>query len=362
MLESLALHGFRNLKPLQWSIDEGSHLLLGGNGAGKTSLLEAVYVVATTRSFRTSQLRDCLQKTALPDATPAFSISASVRGSKRARLDLSLAADGKLRRELDGSSVALPEYLQPLPVVVWSAEEAKILTGSPDQRRRMLDRGLVASDLARLRIVSTYRRCLQQKRELLKRGQSGLREWNHLLAAAAWELALARSEYASLLEEALTESIAQAGLLFPPISLRYRPSPKEALEGAERIEERLSEATEEERRRRRPVLGPHRDQLDLLWDGTDISEIGSAGEKKALGLLLLSAQAAVLERAQRPPIVLADDLDAELDLERLARVWRPLSRFGQVLASTNRTEVSEALEVTRTWAVAAGEARPSEGS
>ena len=157
MLESLALHGFRNLTPLEWSVGEGCHLLLGGNGAGKTSLLEALYLVATTRSFRTSQLRECLQRADDSDGRRPFRISASVASSSRRYvLELSFSDEG-LERELDGSSVPLADYLQPLPVVVWSSEEAEILTGSPERRRRMIDRGLVNSDVSRLAVLAQYR-------------------------------------------------------------------------------------------------------------------------------------------------------------------------------------------------------------
>lgn len=219
MLESLALHGFRNLKPLQWSVSAGSHLLLGGNGAGKTSILEAVYLVATTRSFRTSQIRECLQRSRDEEWPAAFSISASVSGSKRAKLDLALG-EGGLQRQLDGSTVSLADYLEAIPIVVWSTDEAEIMSGSPDRRRRLLDRGLATEDLARLRVVSGYRRCLRQKRELLRRGLAGLEEWNHLLAGAAAELVRERSSYVERLGAALESAVAQAGLDVPALALR----------------------------------------------------------------------------------------------------------------------------------------------
>ena len=359
MLESLALHYFRNLMPLQWAVGEGSHLLLGGNGAGKTSLLEALYVVATTRSFRTSQLRECMQRGDELDDRRPFSISASVSGARRIELKLSLSEDG-VERQLDGSAAALADYLEPLPVVVWSSEEAEILAGSPERRRRMLDRGLVNSDLRRLRLLSRYRRCLFQKRQLLKSGQAGLEEWNHLLAESAAELAGERAAYVRHLDRELLTAVASSGLQLPDLSLRYRPSPEAVLEGVEAIERELEAVVDEERRRGRPVLGPHRDRLDISWGAADVSQVGSAGEKKALGLLLLRAQAAVLEGVGRDAVVLADDLDAELDLERLTAVWGVLKQSRQLVVTSNRPEVSEALDASFTWTVEDGSLSPSQ--
>ena len=94
----------------------------------------------------------------------------------------------------------------------------------------------------------------------------------------------------------------------------------------------------------------------------DVSEVGSAGEKKALGLLLLRAQAAVLESVDRSPVVLADDLDAELDLGRLMSVWKALGRSRQLIATSNRSEVSEVLAADFEWAVSAGRLNRAEGS
>ena len=158
----------------------------------------------------------------------------------------------------------------------------------------------------------------------------------------------------------LATAVANSGLRLPELSLRYRPSPDAALEGVEAIERELAEVVDEERRRRRPLMGPHRDQLDISWGAADVSQVGSAGEKKALGLLLLRAQAAVLEGVGRDAVVLADDLDAELDLERLTAVWAALSRSRQLVVTSNRPEVSEALDGSFTWAVKDGSLSPSQ--
>ena len=121
MLALLEARRFRNLEPLSWSPGAGRHLLLGGNGAGKTSLLEAVYTVATTRSFRTPRLAECVRH-----GEDGFHLTAEVETPVRTRLEVSWDAAG-LARAVNGARGDLAEHLEPLPVVAWHAGEAEVL-------------------------------------------------------------------------------------------------------------------------------------------------------------------------------------------------------------------------------------------
>ncbi len=346
MLSGLTLHQFRNLEHFQLRLEPGTNVLLGSNGSGKTSLLEAAHVAATTRSFRTAQIADCASLLPLEQeesAEPGFSVRAEVVGKSRAELAVVWNREG-LQRSLNSKASTLQEYLGALPVIAWTAREDEILAGVPDRRRRMIDAGLVAEDSNNLGVLSRYRRALAQKRELLKRGHGGLEEWNRLLAEGAVELVAARSEWVARLRSGVKEALDESGLTFPPIDLRYEPSPPSALDGVESTFGSLAEVADEERRQRRPLLGPHRDRLWILWGGIDVSRVASAGERKALGLLLASAQAALVEARGKEPLILADDFDSELDLRALAAVWRVLGSQRQVLASTNREEILTTLE------------------
>src|SRR6185369_2133827 len=113
MLTHLAARDFRNLEPLAWAPVPGSHLLLGGNGAGKTSLLEAVYVLATTRSFRTSQIADCIRHGA-----EFFNLEGEIEDDRRTRLEVGWGGDWR-RRTVNGRNAPLAEHLAVLPVVSW---------------------------------------------------------------------------------------------------------------------------------------------------------------------------------------------------------------------------------------------------
>ena len=384
MLTRLCVRGFRNLPDLGWDVGPGSHLVGGRNGAGKTSLLEAVYLAATARSFRTTQIEDCAGRdpaAAAPSPPPRaaaddpvlrgesstpsaaldseraadrsgsdaavpsaeFAVRAEVAGPPLAELAVSWGEAG-LVRTLDGKTVPLATYLGVLPVVAWTAREDEILAGVPERRRRMIDGGLVAVRAERIGVLARHRRVLAHKRELLRRRQPGLEAWNGLFAASAWELVRLRAEWVDRLATHLAETLASAGCDFPPIALRYEPSPAGALSGVDAIQESLSQAVADEIRLGRPCIGPHLDRLSILWGDVDVSRVASAGERKALGLLLAAAQAALVADVARAPTLLVDDVDAELDLEVLGAVWRVLADGRQVVATSSRRDVPEVLE------------------
>jgi DNA replication and repair protein RecF len=353
LIGQLLVNDFRNLEPLDWWPGRGSHLLLGGNGAGKTSLLEAVYVVATTRSFRAAQIADCVRH-----GSASFRLHAEVETDRRSSLEV-VWTEGRRERTLNGKVGPLAEHLAALPVVAWTSAEAEVLVGAPKARRRFLDRGIVASRPAALELLGRYREALRQKRELLLQGAAGIggmEIWNEMLASLAADVIRLRHDYVESLRGTLLSVIEESGLPFPPVELRYRPSPVSGLDGAASIAESLEAVAEKERRRQLPLLGPHRDELEILWGGHDIRRVASAGERKALSLLLLAAHGRAVEAAGRSPVYLLDDADAELAPPTHSAVWKVFQRdeTRQILASSNRPQVWLTLEVGKVWEMEKG--------
>ena len=330
----------------------GSHLLLGGNGAGKTSLLEAAYVLATTRSFRASQIADCARHGA-----GSFHIQGEVETDRRSTLEVGWM-DGQRLRALNGKVTPLAEHLAALPVVAWTAAaEAEVLVGAPKARRRFLDRGVVGIRPSALEVLGRYREALRQKRGLLLGDGAGIEIWNEMLAATAADVIAQRHRYVEGLKERLTGVLKASGLSFPAIELHYRPSPAGGQEGQEAIAEALDRIADSERRRQAPLLGPHRDELEILWGGHEIRRVASAGERKALSLMLLAAHGRVMQEAGRPPLYLLDDMDAELAPPTVGAVWGVFKREGQLFATSNRPQAWLTLEVETIWEMERGELR-----
>lgn len=309
--------------------------------------------MATTRSFRAAQISDCARHGA-----GSFHLQAEVETDSRSTLEVGWS-DGQRIRALNGKVTPLAEHLAVLPVVAWTAAaEAEVLVGAPKARRRFMDRGVVGLRPAALETLGRYREALRQKRGLLlSDDNAGIEIWNEMLAAAAADVLTLRHRYVELLKVELDRVVEASGLPFPPIELRYRPSPTHGLEGKDAIVQALERIVDRERRRQIPLLGPQRDELEILWGGHEIRRVASAGERKSLSLLLLAAHGRVMEGARRRPTYLLDDMDAELAPGTLASVWAVFKDAGQLFATSNRPQVWLTLEVGRVWEMEKGTLR-----
>ncbi len=347
-LRRLFSRNFRNLEELTWRPSGGSHLLLGDNGAGKTSLLEALYVLATTRSFRAGRLSDCRRH-----GESEFLVAGEIAGDGRAELEIRSGPEGVARR-LNGGACSLAEHLEALPVVCWTAADLEWIGGAPEARRRLVDRGVVGSRPAAITVLARYRRALEQKRRLLAGGGTQIDHWNEVLATAADELIRLRGEHVAALSAALDDQLEESRLELPAISLEYRPSPATGGEGVARTLAAIAAVRSSELERRAPLVGPHRDELEIRWGGHPARRVASAGERKLLGLAVTAARARLLAAVDRAPLVLLDDLDAELDSRRLAGAWAFFDPFEQVFVASNRAAVWQPFELGSRWILTCG--------
>lgn len=356
MLLHLEARTFRNLEPTEIELGAGRHLILGPNGAGKTSLLEAVYLLSTTRSFRTHRLGECARH-----GEDSFRLVGET--ADRRRLEVFLDPNTAQReRRVNGDRTSLAEHLACLPLISWTSGDGEILTGPPAERRRFLDRGILGLRPASIEVISRYREALDGKRELLKHHRFDpmqLDVWSDLQGRAAHELVSRRAAYVERLAVAVDDLLEEIEIGLPPVKLDYRPSPEEALEDADAAAKAFRAAGDKERELAQPMLGPQRDELVVRWGERSVRRIASAGERKALGLLLLAAHGRVLAAADVHPIVLLDDLDVELDPQRLQTLWPLFAAHEQVLVTSARPAVFESVEADLVWRVESGQIRRS---
>jgi len=352
LLRSISCRSFRNLIDAEWSPSAGSNLIFGLNGSGKSSLLEAVYLVATTRSFRTTRLQECLCS-----GHETFHLMAEVERQGRSRIELSHDASGKWRA-VNGTSGSIAEHLEVLPVVSWTTRDAELFRGPPAMRRGFLDRGVVAERSTALAAFTEYRRALDAKRAALERQPEALEEWNAVLAAKGAVVAAMRAEWSIRLQAELDNVLASSELGFKEVRLRYRPSPPEAAAGEQAFLAALQRVAPRERSQRRVLIGPHRDDLAIEWPAGPVGALASAGERKLLGLALLLAHGTLVGERGRTPLYLVDDFDAELDRGRVEQVWELLSEVSQLLATSSREGVVSGLESDSRWKLEKGVLSP----
>lgn len=348
LLAQLNVRGFRNLESSSYDLADGTHLILGVNGAGKTSFLEAIYVLSTTRSFRTPRIADCCQHGGY-----IYNLYGEVIADQRLKLEFSWN-DGRRERSINGERTSLAEHLSTLPTVCWSAGDGNILVGPPAERRRFLDRGILGLRPIAIDTFSRYRRALQEKRQLLRHGGAGLQAWNEVLASAASDLIRFRSRYTVRLREVLFSILEESDLELGRIQIEYRCSLQSGFDGASAIAAELMAASEREKTLRQPILGPHRDDLVIRWGGHDLRRVASAGERKALGLVLVATQGRILSDSGRDVVYLLDDADTELDKQRLASLWSVFGSVRQMFLTSNRRHVWNGVGVDHRWHCSAG--------
>ena len=346
----------RNLKAVVVDLPPGLVVVAGRNGQGKSSLLEAVYLLGTGRSFRTRHADELVCWSGGPLRVAGATVGRTGRSERKVLID-----GAERRLVADGAEVDLESFLGRLDVVDLTAQRMNVLRGEPAERRRFLDRGVVGLRPSFLRALGEYRRVLHQRNALLRgggaRGGEGgpgrqLDAWDERLASAAREVHARRREYAVLLGAELG---AAARMLFPEeseIRVRYRPSPHELLDSeVSEFSDIYLEALRRGRRRDQEVgytcRGPHRDDVVLELDGVDLRRFGSAGQVRGTMIALKLGKLSLLGKQRgEAPIFLMDDFDSDLDEVRAAALADHLRRGGfQALVATSKEGMADRIGV-----------------
>jgi len=347
-LRHLTVERFRNLAPIDLDLSEGVTLFWGQNAQGKTNLLEAVHYLATGRSFRTRWDRECLPWDAEPQTVARIEGRVD-RATTSHHLAISLTERTKLAW-VDGKALTrLADLLGKLTVVLVTPDDIGIAGGSPAMRRRFLDMALSQISSTYLRHLQSYIEALRQRNAALRSGDSSLGTpsgdgqldpWVGPLVEHGSEISLAR-------REAVEEIAALAGDLYEQIApgdggLRMETRSGSGLtaedtreQARERFRERLRQAADAERARGQTLVGPHRDDLVPTIGDREARHCASQGQQRSVALALRLAEVRwMTKRTGETPLLLIDDLGAELDRERRCRL---LSLFGaqvQTLATT----------------------------
>ena len=163
-----------------------------------------------------------------------------------------------------------------------------------------------------------------------------------------------RRDYLERVSTEFTAAVTLSGLSLPPVELRYRPSISREDLSQDLVLDTIESFERREREKGRPLVGPHLDDVEILFDGRGIRRVGSAGERKVLGLLLAAARGQLLRSAERDPIYLLDDADTELDRGRLEAVFGVFLAAKQVVVTSNRAEVWGMADGATRWRLEGG--------
>jgi len=342
-LNEVATASFRNLEVENLQFSPQSNIILGLNGVGKTSLLEAIYILGNLRSFRSSSLHRVVRH-----GTSVFQVHGTVKSSDGTHhLEQTVELGPPIQRTLriDGSDVNVGQYLQFFPVVAISSADRALVSGGPEARRALLDHFVFLIHPPHLEDLRSYRRAIRQRNAALTAGggNAELAAWEEALARSAGCVVAARAEGAKVLAEyfaAIYEKLR--GEDFPAIEPSYRTERWLDLgDGRQKVEDLYQQRYNETRARDRLAGftgdGPHRHDMSLRAAGRNIRYTVSSGQAKVVSAALRLATLAHVEKERQEQFpVIVDDVDAELDAAALARLVDHLGNKRQVfLSSTN---------------------------
>lgn len=329
-VEHLEVADLRNIARAELALGGGLNLLVGRNAQGKTSLLEAVGLLARGRSFRTEQAAAVIRR-----GTAALQARGrAVSGGRASQLEVEVRAGGR-RFRVDGREVTPREYQGRLEVAVYATDRLRVVHGPMRERRAMLDRGASLLWPAYRQAGRDYERVLAQRNAALETGRDDVEAWNERFVELGARLRHRRGVYAARLQAALRNGGGfPAGGERYDLSVGVEPAEDEEAHRAA-LGRQVSEARGEERRARRSLVGPHRDAVVLRVDGEDAAVAASSGQARSL-LLALTLAALEVYRKERgeAPVALLDDLDSELDEERVTALCRTVAERGQALVTT----------------------------
>lgn len=358
-LSRLSLKNFRNYAALEFEPPAGVSIFHGANAQGKTNLLEAVYLLATTRPSRSASDRDLIHWGAAREPMPFARISGTVqREDRKVQLEIILMllpssppprgsepTPPPTRKHLrvNGTDRRTTDFIGHLNAVMFGPRDVDLVNGEPALRRRYLD-------MTNSQISPKYLAAWQRYSKVIERRNHLLRRIGALQARPSeldfWDEELIRSGSYLLFER--QRSVAELGNLSrslhaelsggEELTLSYRPhiGPNasdwpELADAARALTEALAAARPMEIERGVSLIGPHRDDLRFIVNGVDIGTFGSRGQQRTVALSLKLAEAAFMQaRTGEAPVLLLDDVLSELDQARRNYLLQAVLRYHQV--------------------------------
>ena len=352
IIKSLELADFRNYETINISFDKGTNILYGDNAQGKTNILEAIYVSATTKSHKGSKDKEIVNfnkeeahiRTYLEKEDVEYRVDMHLRKNK----SKGIAIDGqKIKKAAD--------LLGLLNVVFFSPEDLAIIKNGPSERRRFADMELCQLDNFYLYNLNHYNKIINQRNKLLKdiSFNPGLKEtlniWDSQLISFGSKIIERRNLFTEQLCEIIGNIHNKLSGGKEELIVKYEPDVS-----IEEFENKMRENQEKDIRYKMTQSGPHRDDFSFIVNGIDIRKFGSQGQQRTAALSLkLSEIELVKKMTKDTPVLLLDDVLSELDSSRQNYLLNSIGEIQTIITCTgldefvnNRFEINRILKVS----------------
>ena len=347
-ISSILLKNFRLFSENKIEFSPGINVITGNNGQGKTSILESIYYLSISKSFRVNN-----DQFVIKYDSDYFEIKGKINNSKNDNIRFYYSVvDGK-HIFLNKAKIKSSDLLGRFPVVILSLEDLELAYGVPLKRRRFFDILLSQLDVKYLDQLKRYRKVIAHKNKLLSvyngSNEDELKTWNRQIVNYGSYIIAKRLNFISFLNERITDVFRKVSGKKEKINLKYNSSigyleSNISLDNIySLLSNQISKEWKKEIYKQSSLLGPHRDDIGFYKDDYLIKSFASQGENKTFLIALKFIEAEYIKyMTNNYPIILLDDIFGELDKQRIKNLSKLLSSLGQVFITTTYNPFTEA--------------------
>lgn len=352
IIKSLELANFRNYEELNISFDKGTNILYGDNAQGKTNILEAIYVSATTKSHKGSKDKEIINF----NKEEAHIRTYLEKENVETRVDMHLRKNKSKGIAIDGQKIKkAADLMGLLNVVFFSPEDLSIIKDGPAERRRFADMELCQLDSFYLYNLNHYNKIIGQRNKLLKDMyfQPELKEtlniWDSQLVSFGSKIIERREQFVKQLGDIIFDIHKKLSGGKEELVIAYEPDVS-----IEDFERQMKYNQDKDIRLKQTTTGPHRDDFSFVVNGVDIRKYGSQGQQRTAALSLKLSEIELVKKISKDtPVLLLDDVLSELDSNRQNYLLNSIGNIQTIITCTgldefinNRFEINKIFKVT----------------
>ena len=355
IIKSLELADFRNYDSLEISFDKGTNILYGDNAQGKTNILEAIYVSATTKSHKGSKDKEIVNF----NKEEAHIRTYLFKDEEDIRVDMHLRKNKSKGIAIDGQKIKkAADLLGLLNVVFFSPEDLGIIKNGPSERRRFADMELCQLDNFYLYNLNNYNKIINQRNKLLKDMyfNPGLKEtlniWDSQLVSFGSKIIERRMQFANQISEIIYDIHKKLSGGKEELVIKYEPDVS-----IDDFEKSMRMNQEKDIKLKQTTTGPHRDDFSFIVNGIDIRKYGSQGQQRTAALSLKLSEIELVKKISKDtPVLLLDDVLSELDSNRQNYLLNSISDIQTLITCTGLDEfVKNRFQINKVFQVVEGE-------